>query len=549
MESRLVMSNAPEKLWYKTAIFYEVSVKSFMDTSGNGIGDIKGITAKLDYLRDLGVTCLWLLPFYPSPWKDDGYDVADYYNIADMLGTMEDFNELLIEAQKRDIRIIIDFVSNHTSDQHPWFKEARKSTDNPYRDYYVWSKTDAKYRDVRVIFNDFEDSNWEYDDTTGEYYWHRFFYHQPDLNYDNPKVHEEIFKAMEFWLDKGIAGFRVDAIPYLYEREGTSCENLEETHQFLKKMRKHIDGRYGPNEKILLCESNMWQEELIPYFGNEGDEFQMGFDFPVMPRIYEALARQRVDPLLPILSQYHELGGICQWATFLRNHDELTLEKVTEPVREFMWNHFTASDPRAKINLGIRRRLAPLLENDRQKIELLNAFLFALPGSPIIYYGDEIGMGDNLDLEDRNGVRTPMQWDNSQNAGFSTASTEDLVFPINDDPIYGYQKINVASQLNDPNSLLNWMRSLIRYRKSREFMGYGNFAIMENNERRGIVFRHRYNKKELFAAFNFSGDTIRLKINDDKNSHYFAVFADEEIDLTNNYLELQPYGYEWLDRI
>lgn len=534
--------------WYKNAVFYEVSVKSFKDSNGDGIGDIRGLTSKLDYFVDLGINALWLLPFYPSPWKDDGYDVADYYGIHSDMGSMSDFDELIEEANKRGIKIIIDLVTNHTSDQHFWFQESRKdsSRDNPYADYYVWSDTDDKYNGVRVIFNDFEASNWTFDAVRKQYYWHRFFHHQPDLNFDNPKVHQEIFDILDFWLDKGIAGFRVDAIPYLYEREGTSCENLQETHQFLRKMREHVDERYGPNQKILLCESNMWQDDLLPYFGNkEVKEFDMGFDFPVMTRIYESLARENVSPLMSVMGEKHHLPDHCQWATFLRNHDELTLEKVTPEVREFMWKYY-ASDGVSKINLGVRKRLATLMENDQQKIKLLNSFLFALPGSPIIYYGQEIGMGTDLTLGDRNGVRTPMQWDRTTNAGFSDAEQSRLVFPVIDDDEYGYHVINVEDQKSDPNSLFNFIRKLIKLRKQYPFIGFSEYNVISFAEKKGIAIYHKYNGFELFCAFNFSSHTIEINknlIGMEKSDEIRRVFDENTREIDQ--FVLDPYNFQW----
>jgi maltose alpha-D-glucosyltransferase/alpha-amylase len=403
--------------WYKDAVFYELYVRAFCDGDGDGHGDFKGLIQKLDYLRELGVDCIWLLPVYPSPLLDDGYDVADFYGIHPDYGTRDDFKALLDEAHKRGLRVVADLVLNHTSDQHPWFKEARTSRDSPRRGYYVWSDTDQKYRDARIIFIDSQASNWAYDPQSGQYYWHRFFSHQPDLNYDNPEVQQAMLDVVRFWLDLGVDGFRADAVPYLFEREGTSCENLPETHAYLKRLRAFIEDNYPG--RILLSEANQWPEDTRAYFGG-GDEFHMAFHFPAMPRIFMALARGDRQPILDILARTPPIPESCQWCNFLRCHDELTLEMVSEEERAFMWD-FYAPEPRMRLNLGIRRRLAPLLDNDRRKIELANSILFTMPGSPIIYYGDEIGMGDNIWLEDRDGVRTPMQWSGEENAGFSTA--------------------------------------------------------------------------------------------------------------------------------
>jgi maltose alpha-D-glucosyltransferase/alpha-amylase len=404
-------------LWYKDAVFYELYVRAFRDSDGDGHGDLRGVIEKLDYLQDLGVNCIWLMPIFPSPLKDDGYDVADYRGIHPDFGNVEDFRELIAEAHKRSIRVITDLVMNHTSDQHPWFQEARKSKDSPYRDYYVWSDSDEKYAGARIIFLDTEKSNWAWDEESKQYYWHRFYSEQPDLNYDNPKVQEEMLDAMKFWLDMGIDGFRVDAIPYLFEREGTNCENLPETHAFLKKARKFFDE--NSNDAVLLSEANQWPEDVREYFG-DGDEMHMAFHFPVMPRIFIGLKRETTTAIREILARTPEIPEAAQWCTFLRNHDELTLEMVTEAERQWMWKEY-APDPRMRLNLGIRRRLAPLLGNNFAKIVLANSLLFTLPGSPIVYYGDEIGMGDDIWLKDRDGVRTPMQWDRTKNAGFSSA--------------------------------------------------------------------------------------------------------------------------------
>ncbi len=440
--------------WYKNAIFYEVNVRAFKDSNGDGHGDLQGLIQKLDYLKDLGVDCLWLMPIYHSPLKDDGYDISDFYNIQETFGDVSDFKLLIDEAHQRNIRIVTDLVMNHTSDQHPWFQASRSSKDSPYRDYYVWSDDNKKYGLTRIIFLDTEESNWTLDEKTGQYYWHRFYASQPDLNYDNPEVRQAMKDIMKFWLDMGIDGFRADAVPYLFEREGTINENLPETHAYLKEIRAYLDENY--EDRILLAEANQWPKDVLEYFG-DGDEFHMGFHFPIMPRIYMSLRKQDRESLVWIMQQTPPIPDNCQWCTFLRNHDELTLEMVTEEERQWMWQEY-APDPRMRLNLGIRRRQAPLLENNPAKMRLANALLFALPGTPIIYYGDEIGMGDNIWLDDRNGVRTPMQWDASKNAGFSTAKEDQLYAPLIKDETFGYQKVNVSAQINDPDSFLSFMK-------------------------------------------------------------------------------------------
>ena len=459
-------------LWYKHVIFYEVYVRAFADGNGDGHGDFVGLTQKLDYLRDLGVDCLWIMPMYPSPLKDDGYDIADYHTLHPDYGTLDDFKTFLAEAHRRGLRVITDLVLNHTSDQHPWFQAARSSKDSPYRDYYVWSDTNQKYKDARIIFLDTEQSNWTWDEAAGQYFWHRFYSSQPDLNFDSPAVRAEMLNVLRFWLDLGVDGFRADAVPYLIEREGTNCENLPETHAYLKELRRVMDRDYPG--RILLCEANQWPEDVQPYFG-EGDEFHMGFHFPVMPRLYMALRRGDASPIANILARTPPLPPNCQWCTFLRNHDELTLEMVTEEERQWMWREY-APDPRMRLNLGIRRRLAPLLDGarDRRKIELANSLLFTLPGSPILYYGDEIGMGDNIWLPDRHGVRTPMQWDASPNAGFSSA--RQTYAPVIDDEQFGFQRVNVAAQRADPASLYHTLRRMIAIRKAQTVFGQGEFA-------------------------------------------------------------------------
>ena len=460
-----------DHLWYKNAIFYELNVRAFKDSTGDGNGDLQGVTRKMDYLQELGIDCIWLLPIYPSPLKDDGYDIADYTNIHPDYGTLEDFSALVSAAHASGIKVITDLVLNHTSDQHPWFQAARQDKNSPYRDYYVWSDTDQKYADARIIFLDTEKSNWTWDETAEQYYWHRFYASQPDLNYNSPQLKQDIFNIAAFWLDLGIDGFRADAVPYLFEEEGTNCENLPATHAFLKELRSFIDKNYPG--RILMCEANQWPADVRPYFGN-GDEFHMGFHFPVMPRIYMALRQGSRSKMVEILEQTPEIPENCQWCVFLRNHDELTLEMVTEEERQWMWQEY-APDPRMRLNQGIRRRLAPLLDNDQRKLELINSILFTLPGSPFIYYGDEIGMGDNIALFDRNGVRTPMQWDSTPNAGFSDAEPEKLYAPIINSVEFGPEKVNIESARANPSSLFNAMRHMIHIRKQHTAFSQGSF--------------------------------------------------------------------------
>ena len=435
-----------DPLWFKRAVFYEVLVRSFADSNADGVGDMRGLIERLDYLEWLGVDCLWLPPFLASPLRDGGYDVSSYTEILDEFGSVEDFSLLLEKAHERGIRVIIDMVMNHTSDQHPWFQESRTNPDGPFGDFYVWADSDDAYSDARIIFVDTEVSNWTFDPVRKQYFWHRFFSHQPDLNFDNPEVREAMLEALRFWLDLGVDGFRLDAVPYLYEREGTNCENLPETHEFLKQVRTMVDEGYP--DRVLLCEANQWPEDVVEYFGDPtggGDECHMAFHFPVMPRIFMAVRRESRYPISEILERTPEIPSSCQWGIFLRNHDELTLEMVTDEERDYMWAEY-AIDPRMKANIGIRRRLAPLLDNDRNQIELFTALLLSLPGSPVLYYGDEIGMGDNIWLGDRDGVRTPMQWTPDRNSGFSTAEPGRLTLPVVMDSVYGYQVTNVEAQ-------------------------------------------------------------------------------------------------------
>lgn len=526
-----------DSLWYKNAVFYEISVRAFKDSNGDGHGDLRGLTEKLDYLQSLGVDCLWLMPVYPSPLRDDGYDIADYYNINPAYGTLDDFKFLLNQAHRRGIRIIMDLVLNHTSDAHPWFQSARSDRNSPYRDYYVWSDTDQKYTDARIIFLDTERSNWTWDQQAGQYYWHRFYASQPDLNFDNPRVQEEMLNVARFWLNMGIDGFRADAVPYLFEREATNCENLPETHAYLKKLRVFMEQHYP--RRILLCEANQWPEDVRPYFG-DGDEFHMGFHFPIMPRIFMALKKGHYEDMRAIMQRTPAIPESCQWCTFLRNHDELTLEMVTEDERQWMWQQY-APDPRMKLNLGIRRRLAPLLDNDRRKIELANALLFSLPGSPIIYYGDEIGMGDNLNLPDRNGVRTPMQWDSTPTAGFTSAVP---FAPFPNDP-YSPQFVNVDSQINDPHSLLNTMRQMIALRKSQPAFGGSDMTWLETGNPAIAAYLRQHAGQTLLILNNLSSQPQTAYIPTPYRHTWHDLFHAQMLILAEAH-SLPPYGYCWL---
>ena len=461
--------------WFKRAVFYEVLVRSFQDSDGDGTGDLQGLISRLDHLAWLGVDCLWLPPFFPSPLRDGGYDVAGYTDVAPELGSVDDFAELLREAHARGMRVIIDVVMNHTSDAHPWFQASRRDPDGPFGDFYVWSDTDERYDDARIIFCDTETSNWTWDPLRGQYFWHRFYHHQPDLNFDNPAVHDAMLAALDFWLDLGVDGFRLDAVPYLYERDGTNGENLPETHAFLKRVRAHVDRRYPG--RILLAEANQWPADVVDYFGDPavgGDECHMCFHFPVMPRLFMAVRRESRYPISEIMAQTPDVPEGCQWGIFLRNHDELTLEMVTDADRDYMWDEY-AKDPRMKANIGIRRRLAPLLDNDTDRMELFTALLLSLPGSPVLYYGDEIGMGDNIWLGDRDGVRTPMQWSPDRNAGFSSATPGRLTLPVVQDAVFGYQAVNVEAQRTDPSSLLHWTRRMLQIRRQHPAFGLGDF--------------------------------------------------------------------------
>jgi len=489
-----------DPLWFKHAVFYEIHVRGFFDGNGDGMGDLQGLTEKLDYLEWLGIDCIWLLPMYPSPLRDGGYDIADFYDIHPDYGSVEDFRALVDAAHQRQIRVIADLVMNHTSSDHPWFQEARSSPDSPKRDWYVWSDTDDRYADARVIFVDTEPSNWTWDPVAGQYYWHRFFSHQPDLNYENPEVRDEMLRVLRFWLDLGIDGFRLDAVPYLYEREGTNCENLSQTHTYLRRIRSEVDEAYP--DRVLLAEANQWPEDVVEYFGR-GDECHMAFQFPVMPRMFMSLRREDATPMYEILERTPPVPETCQWGLFLRNHDELTLEMVTDDERDYMYAEY-ARDPRMKLNLGIRRRLAPLLDNGRDEVELMHAILFSLPGSPVLYYGDEIGMGDNVFLGDRDGVRTPMHWTGDRNGGFSSADFAQLYLPPLMDPVYGYPAVNVEAQLRTPTSLLRWLHRFVELRKQHPVFGLGTYEPLQPSNPRIFAHVRRWEEDIVLCVHNLA---------------------------------------------
>ena len=491
-----------DQMWFKDAVFYEVPVKSFFDSNGDGVGDLAGMAERLDYIRDLGVDCIWLLPMYPSPFQDDGYDIADFDSVHSDLGTIDDFKLLVDTAHSKGLRVVADLVMNHTSDQHPWFQAARSDPDSSYHEYYVWSDDPEKYAGVRIIFTDTEVSNWTYDPVAGKYFWHRFFSHQPDLNYDNPDVHREMLDICRFWLNLGLDGFRCDAVPYLYEREGTICENLPETHQFLQKLRRVVDDEFPGT--VLLAEANQWPSDVVEYFGSEeAPEFHMAFHFPLMPRMFMAMRRELRTPIVEIMESTPEISDQSQWAIFLRNHDELTLEMVTDAERDYMYYEY-AKDPRMRINLGIRRRLAPLLDNGRRQMEMMNSLLFSMPGTPVLYYGDEIGMGDNIYLGDRNGVRTPMQWSGDRNAGFSRADWARLYSPVIMDPVYGYTAVNVEAQNRTPTSLLNWMKRMIAVRKRYQAFGRGSIRFLHPENLKVLVYLREWESEVLLCVVNLS---------------------------------------------
>jgi maltose alpha-D-glucosyltransferase/alpha-amylase len=532
--------------WYKDAVFYQVHVKTFSDSNGDGVGDFRGLTNRLDYLRDLGVDCLWLLPMYPSPFRDDGYDIADYCSIHPSYGTMDDFRAFLDAVHARGMRVITELVLNHTSDQHAWFQEARSSRDHPRRDWYVWSDTDDRYLGARIIFVDTERSNWAWDPVTKQHYWHRFFSHQPDLNFDNPAVLEAIWEVMRFWLDIGVDGFRVDAVPYLIERDGTSCENLPETHEVLKFLRRRVNEHYPG--RLLLAEANQWPEDVRHYFGDD-DEFHMAFHFPLMPRMFMALRLEDRKPLVEIVERTPAIPERCQWGIFLRNHDELTLEMVTDVERAYMYDEY-ARDPVARINVGIRRRLAPLLEGDRRRIELMNGLLMALPGSPFLYYGDEIGMGDNIYLGDRNGVRTPMQWTGGWNAGFSTADPERLAHPLISNALYGYQGVNVEAQLRSEHSLLHWTRRLIAARKSSRVFSRGSITFLKPVNHRVLAFLRTLDREQVLVVCNLSStaQAVLLDLKEVAGALPIEMFGKSVFPRISDapyVLTLGPYDFYW----
>jgi maltose alpha-D-glucosyltransferase/alpha-amylase len=535
-----------DPLWFKRAVFYEIHIRGFFDANDDGSGDFRGLTDKLDYLQWLGVDCIWLLPMYASPLRDGGYDIADFYAVHPDYGTIEDARTFVESAHRRGIRVIADLVMNHTSADHPWFQESRSSPDSPKRDWYVWSDADDRYPDARIIFVDTETSNWTWDPLAGQYYWHRFFAHQPDLNYDNPEVQDAMLEVLRFWLDIGLDGFRLDAVPYLYERDGTNCENLPETHAFLKRVRSEVDAAY-PNS-VLLAEANQWPADVVQYFG-DGDECHMAFHFPVMPRMFMALRREDATPLLEILGHTPEIPGNCQWGLFLRNHDELTLEMVTDEERDYMYAEY-AKDPRMKLNLGIRRRLAPLLDYGRDEIQLMKAILFSLPGSPVLYYGDEIGMGDNVFLGDRDGVRTPMHWTGDRNAGFSRADFAQLYLPPLMDPVSGYQAVNVEAQLRNPTSLLRWVQRFIALRKEHPVLGLGSYEPLVPENARIFAHVRRFQEDVVLCVHNLarSAQAVELDL-----SRFEGMVPEEMFGRTRfprigtlpYLLTLAPRGFFW----
>jgi maltose alpha-D-glucosyltransferase/alpha-amylase len=542
-------STTDDPLWFKDAVIYELPIKSFYDSNDDGVGDLRGLLARLDYVRDLGVNCLWLLPFFVSPLKDDGYDIADYLAVHPKYGNVDDFRKVVEAAHVRGLRVVIDLVLNHTSDDHAWFQRARLAPPrSPERDFYVWSDTAREYSDARVIFTNAEPSNWTWDPTAHAYFWHRFFHHQPDLNYRNPMVLDEILKVMDFWCEMGVDGFRLDAVPYLAECEGTACENLPETHAILRKIRRHVD-EHWPN-RLLLAEANQLPEEVRDYFGH-GDECHMAYHFPVMPRLFMAIHLEERDPVVDVLRHMPEIPETCQWALFLRNHDELTLEKVTEEERSYMYLAFSA-DPQARVYTGIRRRLAPLLANNRRRIELLTSVLLSLPGTPVIYYGDEIGMGDNTHLGDRNGVRTPMQWSGDRNAGFSRASPERLYSPIIMDPVNGYQAANVEAEELEPGSLLNWMRNMIRLRRTFQVFGRGTIEFLEPANKKVLAYVRRHQNEIVLCIANLARTPQATAL----DLAVFAGFIPVEMLGYTEFprvtrepwiVTLGPYGFYWLE--
>jgi len=539
-----------EPLWFKTAVFYEIHTRAFFDANGDGSGDFRGLIDKLDYLQWLGVDCIWLLPFYNSPLRDGGYDISDFFTIQPDYGTVDDVRDFIEASHQRGMRVIADLVMNHTSSDHPWFQEARSSPDSPKRDWYVWSETVHRYEDARIIFIDTETSNWTWDDDAGAYYWHRFFSHQPDLNYDNPEVQEAMLEVLRFWLDLGMDGFRLDAVPYLFEREGTNCENLPETHDYLRRVRAEIDARYP--DRVLLAEANQWPSDVVQYFG-AGDECHMAFHFPVMPRMFMALRREIAAPMYEILESTPDIPDNCQWGLFLRNHDELTLEMVTDEERDYMYTEY-AKDPRMKLNLGIRRRLAPLLEGGRDEIELMHAILFSLPGTPVLYYGDEIAMGDNVYLGDRDGVRTPMQWTGDRNGGFSRADFAQLYAPPLMDPVYGYQAVNIEAQLRTPTSLLRWMRRFIALRKEHPVFGLGEYDPLAPSNPRIFAHVRSYEDDVMLCVHNLarSAQAVELDLRRFKGRVPVEVFGRSRFPAVGEWpylLTLAPRGFYWFQLV
>jgi maltose alpha-D-glucosyltransferase / alpha-amylase len=513
-----------EPLWFKRSVFYEIHVRGFYDANGDGIGDFRGLTEKLDYLQWLGIDCIWLLPFYQSPLRDGGYDISDFTNVHPDYGTVDDVHELIDAAHARRIRVIADLVMNHTSIDHPWFQRAHRAPPgSPERNWYVWSDTDDRYKDARIIFIDTESSNWTWDPVAGQYYWHRFFSHQPDLNYANPEVREAMLDVLRFWLELGLDGFRLDAVPYLFEREGTNCENLPETHAYLKRVRREVDERYP--DRVLLAEANQWPDDVVQYFG-DGDECDMAFHFPVMPRMFMALRREEAVPIYEVLANTPRIPESCQWGLFLRNHDELTLEMVTDEERDYMYAEY-AKDPRMKLNLGIRRRLAPLLDNGRDEIELMHAILFSLPGSPVLYYGDEVAMGDNVFLGDRDGVRTPMQWTGDRNGGFSRADFAQLYAPPLMDPVYGFQAVNIEAQLRTPTSMLRWLHRFIALRKEHPVFGFGTYEPIEPSNPRIFAHLRRFEDDLVLCVHNLSrsAQAVELDLRAYEGRHPVELFG------------------------
>src|SRR4051812_40574702 len=538
-----------DPLWNKDAVIYEAHVRAFHDSNGDGIGDFPGLTQRLDYLQELGVTAIWLLPFYPSPLKDDGYDIADYYSINPIYGTLRDFKLFLNEAHARDLKVITELVVNHTSDRHPWFERSRHAKPgSAWRNFYVWSETPDRYKEARIIFRDFEQSNWSWDPVARAYFWHRFYSHQPDLNYDSAVVRREIQRVLDFWLDMGVDGLRLDAVPYLYEREATSCENLRETHDYLKTLRKHVDDNYG--DRMLLAEANQWPEDAVSYFGGgKGDECHMAFHFPLMPRIFMSVRMEDRVPIVDILEQTPAIPETSQWALFLRNHDELTLEMVTDEERDYMYRVY-ASESKARINLGIRRRLAPLLGNSRKRIELLHLLLLSYPGTPVLYYGDELGMGDNIFLGDRNGVRTPMQWSSDKNAGFSRASPHALYLPIILDPEYHYEAVNVEAQQSNTNSLWWWMKRVLTLRKRYRAFGRGTIQFLQPENRKILAFVRRFEEETILVVANLSRfpQPAQLDLSEFKQTTPVELFGRTEFPVITEkpyFLTLSPHAAFW----